>query len=107
MPTPVKHTISIANAHDEPIATLDVVEAYSARYIVNVWVHPDEQQQGYASDLLRSAVATFGQHDLYLHALPYADRPLNEVDLCAFYARFGFQPIPAFPGGMYRLATKE
>jgi GNAT superfamily N-acetyltransferase len=103
----IKHTLSIAGADDGPIASLDVVVAHSAYYIVNVYVSPDAQGQGYARALLECAVQTFGCRPLYVHALPYADRPLDEAALMALYARFGFQPTPGFPGGMWRPATQE
>jgi ribosomal protein S18 acetylase RimI-like enzyme len=108
MPNPlVKCTLSIADAHDDAIATLDVVAAHGARYLVSLWVHPDHQGKHHASDLLDEAVQLFGWQPLYVHALPYADRPCDEAALMALYARFGFQPTPGFPGGMWRPATTQ
>ncbi len=101
----VKHILCIEGDEGQILASLDVVSAHDTRFIVNFSCLPEIQAQGYGTQLLTEAVASFGHEDLYVHALPMADRPLDEDKLMALYEKFGFERTGIFPGGMLRPAN--
>lgn len=102
----VECSFVIRDGQDEVIASVNVVSAYGVRFITNLFVAPDHRECGYAKQLLTEVVSVFDRETLYLHALPYADRPRDEEELLLLYQQFGFHIVGTdkgfFPGGMYR-----
>lgn len=101
----VKHILVIEGAEEGMIlASIGVVRSYGVLFLVNLSTDPEVRAEGYASQLLTEAVARFGHEDLYVHALPFGDRPLDDTMLPALYEKFGFEKTGVFPGGMVRHA---
>lgn len=110
VPEPVivyQHRFFVPNAEGGERATLTVERRHGMLFIRDLFVHPDYRDAGYATDLLTRAITELGHEPLALFAAPYADRPFDENELAAWYARFGFLPSEDFPGGMIRFADDE
>lgn len=97
----LRHGFMIVSEGNETAASATVERMNGVRWLTNVWTHHKYRRKGYATHVLRAVVAAFGADDLWLKIHPYTDRPRDEVELAAFYGRFGFGPADA-PGIMRR-----
>lgn len=92
---------SIADAKNEVIAHIDIIDTPAPYWVDNLWVAPDHRRHGLAGALLERVIARYGQDDLYLSVVPYTDQPLSVDKLARWYQRFGFA-WTAVPGIMHR-----
>lgn len=97
------HFFSVSDAKDEYIATLYAQKRHGVMWFTNLWVHGDHRRKGLGTKLLQTAVDELGGYDCYLQVLAYADQPLSDEQLTAWYGRFGFGQSGA-PGVLKRYA---
>ena len=103
-PRPVvqlRHEFSMVSAKNEVAATATVERMNSALWLSNIWTHHDYRRQGYATQIIHAVLAQFGDVPLWIHVYPYANRPMSDEALVAWYGTFGFCSTVA-PGVLYR-----
>jgi GNAT superfamily N-acetyltransferase len=102
--TLICHEYRHENGKAEAIAHIRVYERLGELWLTDVWVHPDEREQGRASALLRAVITDLGSRRIFLEIAPYTDAPLGGAKLAAFYSAFGFVET-AVPGVLCRPAS--
>lgn len=59
-------------------------------WFANIGTDRAHRRTGMAGSLIERALLDFGDHEIYLRAIPYADREKNAQQLTVFYGRYGF-----------------
>lgn len=75
---------------------LDIDGVENLRDIRRVLVEPEHRRKGYAKALLAKVCMEADETGcgLYLHPMPFDDKPMGGTALRALYKRFGFKQLP-------------
>ena len=73
------------------------------REITKLWVQPGQRRHGHGTELMRALceAADDDRTVLLVHAKPYRTK-MDQMDLRAWYERFGFRELPDSPYIMAR-----
>lgn len=94
----------VMDADGKTIASLLVEPRDGVAHICALEVNVAHRRKGLATRLMNEAVREFGHQPMTLWVHSFHDRPIDDVDLLKFYARFGFERTD-YPGGLLRKAV--
>ena len=97
-----RHFFSINDDNDEPVASVDVTARHGVRWVSNLYVQPSHRREGLAKHLMEAVLSAYSDCELVLTISSYADAPMDDAALAAFYATFGFCPTDV-PGILRRV----
>jgi GNAT superfamily N-acetyltransferase len=92
----------IDGSNGSRLANLYAEHRHGVTFFFGLWVHPAHQGKGHAKRLARRALADYHTEYIYAYVWAFNDQPFGDSDLMALFERFGFFPIPEFPGVVIR-----
>lgn len=103
MPNPIRisHRYEQQDGKGDCVAHVEVKDVDGVLWLTNLWVAPEQRNNGRASALMTAALIEWQARDLYLSVEPYTDQPLAAAQLRSYYRDYGFAET-VVPGVMHR-----